>query len=227
MGGCEGTLMGGVCNGKCTGTCSANCELTGMAAVDCKGTCNGSCSYKPANAMCTANAKVECELMAEAKAECSGHCDGEFTPPTVDCEASASCEASAKAQAKFQAKCTPPSVDIRLETSLAAGAMGRAQLDYAVADLKVRLPRLLASLKKADLVVDAGTELGASGKGAIMSTVDAIGKGDLDLVATYRVGACVPSELSASATAITESGEGLASQVTAAAEVSAAIGMGG
>lgn len=226
-GGCEGTLTGGVCNGKCTGTCSANCELTGMAALECNGTCNGSCSYKPANAMCQANAKVECELMAEAKAECTGRCDGEFEPPKVDCEASASCEASAKAEAKFQAKCTPPSVDIRLETSLAAGAAGRAQLDYAVADLKVRLPRLLAALKKADVVVDAGTELGASGKGAISSTVSAIGKGDVDVVAAYRIGACVPDELQASATAITESGEGLAAQVTAAAEVSGAIGMDG
>lgn len=226
-GGCEGTLTGGVCSGKCTGTCSANCELSGMAALDCEGTCNGSCSYKPANAMCQANAKVECELKAEAKAECTGHCDGEFTPPKVDCDASASCEASAKAEAKFQAKCTPPSIDVRLETSLAAGAAGRAQLDYAVADLKVRLPRLLAALKKADVVVDAGTELGNAGKGAISGTINAIGKGDLDLVAAYRVGACVPDELKASSAAITESGEGLAAQVSAAADVSAAIGMGG
>jgi hypothetical protein len=226
-GGCEGTLTGGVCSGKCTGTCSANCELTGMAALECSGTCNGSCSYKPANAMCQANAKIECEVMGEAKAECTGHCDGEFTPPKVDCEASASCEASAKAEAKFQAKCTPPSVDIRLTTSLAAGAAGRAQLDYAVADLKVRLPRLLASLKKADVVVDAGTELGAAGNGALQGTLDAIGKGKLDVVAAYRIGACVPDELNAAATAISDSGEGLAGQITAAAEVSASIGMGG
>jgi hypothetical protein len=228
---CSGTCAGDTdtgagCKGQCMGMCQGSCELTGMAALNCKGSCNGSCSYKPANAMCQANAKVECELKAEAKAECSGHCDGEFTPPKVECDASASCEASAKAEAKFQAKCTPPSLNIKLETSLAAGSEGRAQLDFAIADLKVRLPRLLAALKKADLVVDAGTELGASGRGAVMGTVDGIAKGDVDFVAAYRIGKCVPDELRAASTAINESGEGLAAQVGAAADVSAAIGMG-
>jgi hypothetical protein len=168
MGTCQGdTDTGAGCNGTCMGMCKGKCEVSGEAALDCKGSCNGTCSYKPGMASCDARAKVECQLKAEAKAECNGRCEGEFVPPSADCEASASCEASAKAEAKFQAKCTPPSIDIKWVSTGAVDAKVTAQFDYAMAQLKVRLPRLRAATAKADLVVAAGKELTTDGKNAV------------------------------------------------------------
>ena len=52
-------------------------------------------------------------------------------------------------------------------------AAARAQFDYGVADLKARLPRLLAAVKKANLVVEAGTQLGTDGATAVQGTLKA------------------------------------------------------
>jgi hypothetical protein len=224
-GGCEGTLTGGVCDGKCTGTCSANCQLSGEAALTCDGTCNGSCSYKPGMVACMANAKVECELKAEAKAECRGRCEGEFEPPMVDCDASASCEASAKADAKFQARCTPPSIEIKWVSTGMVSAEVKAQFDYAMAQFKVRLPRLSASIKKADLVVEAGKELGGAGAKAIKGTLSAFTDGKVDAVAVYRIGKCAPAELDASAKVIADASGDLNGALSTAKGVTTAVGM--
>jgi len=244
MGECSGTctveIMGtakcdGACNGKCDGStsngascagmCEGTCEVGGTAAASCSGKCNGSCEYKAPMAGCEANAKVECKIKAEAKAQCSGKCDGEFTPPKVDCDAAASCEAHAKAEAKFQAKCTPPSINVRLTVDGSVQGSARAQLDYAVADLKARLPRLLAAVKKANLVVEAGTQLGKDGATAVQGTLSAFTKGKVDAVAAYRIGSCVPDQLTASAKVITDAGTDLKNEVTAAGSLTATLGM--
>jgi hypothetical protein len=221
---CEGdTDAGASCNGNCTGMCTGKCELSGSAAVDCKGSCNGACTYKPGMASCDARARVECELKAEAKAECTGRCEGEFNPPKADCEASASCEASAKAEAKFQAKCTPPMVDIKFTTTATGAA--KTQFDFAMAELKVRLPRLRAALAKAQLALDAAGELGEDGASAIQGTVAALGDSDLEASVKVRIVSCAPAQLRASADVVTDASGDLTATIKAGQEVAAAVGM--
>jgi hypothetical protein len=192
--GCKGMCMG-TCTGSCSAMCNGSCELSGMAALDCKGECSGSCTATAPSGGCTGSAKATCELKAEAKAECTGKCEGEFTPPKADCDAAASCEASAKADAKFTASCTPPRLDIDFKLSAALNADAQARFDFVMADLRVRLPRLYASLKKGNLVTEAGTELVGDGQAAIESTVSALADGEVGVVAAFRIAQCVPGEL--------------------------------
>jgi hypothetical protein len=224
---CEGNTAtaSGQCKGQCMGMCTGKCELTGMAAVDCKASCNGKCTYKPGMASCDARAKVSCELKAEAKAECSGKCEGEFEPPKADCDASASCEASAKAEAKFQAKCTPPSIDVKWVSTGTVTADVKAQFDFAMADLKVRLPRLTASLKKAELVFAAGGELGDSGADAVSGSLDALGDADVEASVKFRLLTCAPRELKASAGVVSEASTELSSKIKEAQDVTKTFGM--
>ncbi len=228
VGTCSGTCEGdtdqsAMCNGNCMGMCTGRCEVTGNAALECKGSCNGSCTYKPGMASCDARAKVECELKADAKAECTGRCEGEFNPPKADCEASASCEASAKAEAKFQAKCTPPSVDVKFTTT--ATGTAKAQFDFAMAELKVRLPRLQAAMAKARLALDAGAELGNDGADAISGTVKALGDSDVKASVKVRILTCAPKQLSASADVVADASEDLTARIKAGSEVAAAFGI--
>jgi hypothetical protein len=230
VGECSGTCQGDTdtgagCNGTCMGMCKGKCEASGEAALDCKGSCNGTCSYKPGMASCDARAKVECELKAEAKAQCKGRCDGEFVPPKVDCDASASCEASAKAEAKFQAKCTPPSIDIKWVSTGTVDAKVTAQFEYAMGQLKVRLPRLRAATAKAELVVNAGKELGADGADAINGSLSALASSDVDLVAKIRLAKCAPDEVKASGKVITMASTDLNGSLSTAKAVAAAVGM--
>jgi hypothetical protein len=192
--GCKGQCMG-TCTGSCSANCQGSCELSGMAALDCKGSCSGSCTATPPSGSCEANAKVHCEFEASAEAKCTGKCDGEFTPPSANCDASASCEASAKADAKFTATCTPPRLDIDFKLDAALDATAQAKFDFVMGELRVRLPRLFASLKKGNLVSEAGVELVGDGQAAIDGTLGALADGDVGFVAAYKIGKCVPSEL--------------------------------
>jgi hypothetical protein len=228
QGSCElDVAADGMCNGECSvaldsaGKCAGKCTVSGMAALNCQGSCTGTCVTQPASASCDASAKAHCEFEAKAEAKCTGKCEGEFEPPKVDCDAEASCDASAKADAKFQAKCTPPSLDVRVE----GGAEVSAQLKFAINDLKVRLPRLLAAIKKAELVAEAGLDLGKDGAAAVQGSLSAFTEGKVDVVAAYRISACAPAELTDSAKAISDASTGLTAQVAAAGEVAGSIGM--
>jgi hypothetical protein len=219
---CEGnTNTGGGCTGKCTGTCSGSCESNLSAEATCTGTCSGTCRYKPATAMCDAKAKVSCDLKAEAKAECTGSCSGEFEPPKVMCEAAASCEASAKAEAKFQVVCTPPSIDVRL-IAVGGGELS-ADARFAITQLQLALPRLSASVARADTVDQAGNELTADGQAAVTATVRAVGS--LDPTTTYRVASCVPAQLNAATSATATASAQLRAKIAAARSVASAFGM--
>lgn len=230
-GSCEGTCNGECAGstdegGKCDGECKGKCEVSGMAALNCSGKCNGSCKATPPEGGCTGSAKASCDIKAEAKADCSGSCDGEFEPPKVECDASASCEASAKADAKFSASCTPPSVKVTFKVEGEISAEANAQLEYAVGELKIRLPRLLASLKKADLVVSASGQLTKDGKAAVEGTIKAFAKGDVDAQVAFRIAeGCIGTNLAAAGEAVVEAGKGLAGEIEAAASLTASIGM--
>jgi hypothetical protein len=223
---CEGdTDMGAGCNGRCTAMCKGSCTAVLDASAMCNGSCSGTCKYKPGSASCDARAKVECELKAEAKAECSGRCEGEFQPPKAECEASASCEASAKAEAKFQAKCTPPSIDVRWTFDASVTAETKADFEYRIADVKARLPRLSASIKKAQLVFDAGAELSKQGRDAVDASLDAFADSSVEDSVKVRIAACAPDALGDSAKVVTDASGALSAKLTAANQVTAAVGM--
>jgi hypothetical protein len=228
VGTCSGTCAGDTdsgagCNGQCMGMCQGTCDVVLEANAMCNGTCNGSCEFTPPDAKCSANAKVSCDLKASAKAECSGRCDGEFTPPAVMCDASASCQATAKAEAKFQAKCTPPTVDVRLVSTGDAKVQLEAQ--FLLTELKLRLPRLSAAVARAKFVNAAGNELVGAGKLAVQGTISAFTAGEVDALSLYRIGKCVPAQLDASGAAIQKASAELNAKVGEASGVSDAFGM--
>lgn len=212
------------CQGKCTGMCSAGCQVSGMAALDCKGKCNGTCSYNPGSASCDARAEVKCELKGSAAAMCTGSCNGDFEPPSAKCDASASCQASAKAEARFQVKCTPPRVEVSVKAKVGA-TWSQAQLDFLIAELGVRLPRISAAVGRAKIVNEAGAELGTEGKNAVTGTISAVGRGEVGFFTAAKITACTPNGLSEAGTVIAEAKATLDASVGNAASVATTFGM--
>ena len=215
----EGTQCAGTCDGMCKGSCKA----VAKADVACEGKCEGECTAKAGGAMCEGSARASCKAMGSVMAECHGRCDGEVEPP----KASAECEASAKAEAKVNVECTPPRVEINytLKADLEAGA--KAKFEAGLRNLEVRLPALLASLKKASFVADAGKGLAADAtgavKGGVNAAIDEVGaKGNFKVVFGLQ---CALGELGAVKNAIADSSENLSSSVSAAGKVTAALGL--
>ena len=222
-GGTAGTNVMGECTGTCGGTCTGGCEVTGMAAAMCKGSCSGTCDYDPGMAMCDASAKVTCDLNATASASCTGRCSGDFQPPSAMCDASASCQASAKAEARFQVHCTPPSVEVKVVST--GGVMAQAQVNFLIAELKARLPRLSVASARAKLASDAAGDLSASGTAAVQTTANAVGTGKLDFFVGAKVVACVPAQLTEAQGVLTASSAALKTRTDAAAAVAKSFGM--
>ncbi len=224
-GGCQGdcSLMNaeGECQGKCDGTCMGSCEVEMKAAAECEGSCNGECTVTNPSGGCEGAASARCEGSADAMVECTGRCDGEVTPPSAKAE----CKASAKAEASFNAECTPPSVDVRYE--LRAGASvdveAQAKFEAGLRNLEVRLPKLLASLKGANIAITAAGELGVAGKAAVESSIDAIGA-DADIKTVVGL-SCAFKELGAVEGAISGATEKLTGSIEATAELTAAFNL--
>jgi hypothetical protein len=196
---CEGTCMvkntDGSCAGKCDGKCSGTCKAALEADGSCMAKCEGQCTAKAPTGGCDASAKASCEGSATAKVECTGKCDGDFEPPMAKAE----CQASAKADAKINVQCTPPRVEASYTLKAAASADVAAQLKFKAAlkaFVNVRLPALMASLKKSSLVLEAGADLTASAGGAIKGSIDVSLKGKLSLKQTVGLG-CALTELGA------------------------------
>jgi hypothetical protein len=242
-GSCAGKCSGkceGKCEleagGSCAGKCEGKCEATGMAALNCDTKCSGSCKATPPSGKCEGSAQAKCEVMADAKAGCTASCDGEFVPPKANCEASASCEASAKADAKVSASCTPPSIAIDVKFSAKgkfdvsaegqAGIDAQAKFDFVLGELKARLPRLLASLKKGEIVFQAGLDLAGDGKTAVEGSLKAIADGDINAVAAYRLtaGNCVVPELKKVASVIGDASVGVKGSFCAGFSLTAGLG---
>jgi hypothetical protein len=219
----DGTTAAGECVGSCSGMCTGSCEVSGMAALSCMGTCNGSCEYQKPSGSCEANAEVSCDLNASASASCTGRCDGSFEPPSVMCDASASCQASAKAEARFQVVCTPPSVEVKVVAQ--AGGAAQVQVDFLIAQLKLRLPRLSAATAHAKLASQAGGELGVQGKAAVQGTITAVANGKVDFITGVKIGQCVPPQLTESDTVIAQATATLKKSTDNAASVANTFGM--
>jgi hypothetical protein len=168
------------CEGACEGSCEGSCKTELAAEAACMGTCEGECTVQNPEAGCEGGIRAECKAKADASISCNGRCEGEFEPPA----ASAECEVSARAQAKLNVECTPPRVAIRyaLKVNAVRNALGaRPSFIVAVEKLKVRLPALLAAIKRAESVHAAGTELSVDGRAAMRAAVMTALSGDASI----------------------------------------------
>jgi hypothetical protein len=214
----EGTQCAGSCDGMCKGSCKAVVE----GSASCSGKCEGSCKTTAGDAKCEAGARASCKAKGDVMASCQGRCDGEFEPP----KAKAECEASAKAEAKINVECTPPRVELSYNFKASVDASAKAKFEAGLKNLEVRLPALLASIKKANLVADAGEGLAVDAKGAVKGAVDAAGKaaasGDLKAVFGLK---CAAGQLDDVEMALSDSSGALTDSLNAAGSVTSALGM--
>jgi hypothetical protein len=229
---CDGTCTGSceldlAAGGRCEGSCEGSCAVEASAGASCEGTCSGECIARGPDLDCSGAAEARCEAMANASVSCAGECDGEFEPPMAmaQCDAAASCNAQARADASVEVQCSEPSIDVRYALRADLDAETRAQLELGLRRLQVRLPRILAKVDQAQLLVDASAELAAAAGGAAEATVDAFAGGDLGAVAALRVAECAPSELAAVPGLIAGSTGRLQTSLTAATELGTAVGM--
>ena len=213
--------------GRCEGMCKGSCVTEANAGVECSGTCSGECTARGPMANCMGAAEVHCEAMGDASVMCSGECQGELEPPMamVQCEASATCNAQAKADASVEVQCSEPALDIDYTLRAGLDASVAAQMELGMRQLQVRLPRVLASLEQARLLIDASAELGASAGGAAEGTVRAFAGGDLNAVAAVRVAQCAPAQFQLVPGMIAASTGELRASFEAAAGVNAAVGL--
>jgi hypothetical protein len=211
----------GQCAGKCEGTCMGSCEVELEAEASCEGTCSGECTVMNPEGGCEGGIRAHCEARGDAMVMCNGRCDGEVTPPM----ASAECQASAKAEASFNAECTPPRVGIHYELAVGGNidAEAQARFEAAVKNLEVRLPRLLASIKGAEVMVSAATELSTAGRTAVEGAIE-----DFDASGNISAGIglmCAGRELPKVAAAVEGGVDSLNDSVQASAELTAALGI--
>ncbi len=212
------------CNGKCTGKCAGKCKAEFAAEASCGGTCEGECTVTKPSGGCEGGIKASCEAHAGASVKCDAKCTGEFEPPTAKAE----CQASAKADAKVNVQCTPPRIAINYRLKAGAGVDVAAQAKFVAGlkNLQVRLPALMASLKRAKSVSDAGAGLVDAGKVAVTGSIDAAAKATTDVKLVIGLG-CAVTELKNVETAITTAGASLAGSLTAAGKVTTAFGIAG
>jgi hypothetical protein len=229
---CKGTCDGecsaysdsgkAMCAGKCSGMCMGSCEAELAAEAKCEGTCKGECTVTKPSGGCEGGIRASCEAKADAMVMCEGRCDGEVTPPMVKAE----CEASVKAEAKMNVECTPPRLSVDYQLKAGVDAMAQAKFVAGVENLKVRLPALLASVKGAGLVVDAGAELVADASGQISAVAkDAVKIAvDGDLRAGFGL-ICAAGEAKNIGTTLEGSSKKLKDSVSAAASITGAVGL--
>jgi hypothetical protein len=203
------TGAGGECAGKCDGMCQGSCEAELAAGAQCMGSCKGECTMTNPSGGCEGGIRASCEAQAGAMVMCDGRCEGNIEPPS----ASAECEASVKAEAKMNVQCTPPRLAIDYELRAVTAA---------IENLKVRLPALLVSIKRANLAVEAGAELGGAAQAAIMGAFTAAGEGN----ARVFIGlACAVNQIGAVGTAVTDGTAQLQASITAAGDLTTGLGL--
>jgi hypothetical protein len=199
--------------------CQGSCSVEVAAEANCEGKCEGECKSTPPSGSCEAGAKVECKAEAGAMVDCQGKCDGKIEPPMAKAE----CQASAKADASLNVECTPPKIAVRYRLKAGVDATAQAQFEAALTTLaEVRLPALVAKLKKANLVIDAGADVSASASSALSASFMTAAKGSLKA----QIGvACAVTQLKDVGTVIGDATGRLEASVTAAADVTGALGV--
>ena len=222
---CNGTCMGtcsamnamGQCAGSCDGMCMGSCNVELEAKAECEGKCTGECTVTKPSGGCEGGIRAECEAKAMGTVMCEGRCDGAVEPPSVKAE----CTASAKAEASMQVECSPPRIALHYELKAGLSATAQAEFEAGLRSLEARLPALLASMRKAEFVVNAGADLGASATTAIKGATDAF-KGDANF--RLQFGAlCALKEAGTVTKVITDSGAQLTASAKAATAVTALL----
>jgi hypothetical protein len=212
------------CNGSCDAMCKGSCKTEFVAEAMCSGTCEGECTVTKASGGCDGGIKASCEAKANATVMCDGKCTGTFDPP----KAKAECQASAKANASVNVQCTPPRIAISYKLKAVTGLDVAAQAKFVVAlkNLEVRLPALLASIEQAKSVASAGEGLSASATGAVHDAIQAGITTDASFKAQVGL-ACAVKQLGDVGTALTASTGALTAQLTASADLTKGLGLGG
>jgi hypothetical protein len=216
---CKGTCSGncsvkdasGQCAGSCDAMCEGTCEMSGSAK--CEGSCKGECTYTPPDGKCEGGASVTCEAKADATVKCNGKCTGDFEPPMAKAE----CQASAKADASVNVECTPPSVDISYQFAATADAEAQANFEAFLVGFKGSFGAIVAASAQSDVVVQAGVDMIAAGKGAVEGAVKELGA-SADLKASIGAG-CALTALGDVKTLIDKSTGDLKASATASASL--------
>ncbi len=208
------------CSGSCDGTCKGSCETEFAASATCSGECKGQCTVTNPKGGCTAGASAQCKATAKAPSVmCDGKCDGEVTPPMAKAE----CQASVKADAKVNVQCTPPRVALTYKLKVVTGAQLDAQVKFEAA-LKtlgsVRLPALLAEIKRGSSVVDAGASLVTSSTDLVKAFGDAATSTSLSVKAKFGL-VCAGNELPNVPAVVTKASASLNTSITAAGKLTA------
>ena len=229
---CEGTCKGecegecsvkdgsGRCAGECKGTCKGTCEL--KAGGKCEGKCEGSCEWTPPSGQCEGGVEAKCTASADANIQCKGGCDGKVTPPSV----SAECKATVEAKAQANAQCTPPELDVAFQwnASVAGDVNAQAEFKAWLQGFKANFAGLVAASAKANLLLEAGANLGTSGKAAVEGFVDSL-KSSANLKAS--VGAvCALKELEHVPGLLTSATGQIQGSLSAIAEISSVVSGG-
>jgi hypothetical protein len=231
---CEGTCTGtcssylqdaaGVlsCNGQCDAMCTGSCSSEFAVSAKCNGSCDGQCTLTDSSASCTGSVRTSCAAKANATVTCDGQCDGEIQPPVAKAE----CQASASAQAKINVRCTPPHLAMHYKLAAVAAADVTAQIRFVTALelLRIKLPVLLASLKRSESITSAGSLLTSSATGAVKSSFELAVKGKITVKETIGLG-CALGQLDDVNKAISSSSERLSADVASAADLKAAVGL--
>lgn len=253
---CVGTAPGL----ECEGTCEGACELTAAATCEgtCNGTCDGTCTVMDADGQCRGQCDGECQGSCQLTAggSCEGQCKGQctYTPPSGECEATASvrckaeanasvecrgrcegevtppmveaeCQASAKAEASAKLECTPPTVDVEYAFAASSTVEGRAEFEAFLVGFRGNMSAILAELARADIVVRAGTELTATGVAALEGSIETSLEGDLSLKESIGL-ACALEEIGASGSMVTAATTKLQGSVTVATNLTGALAGG-
>jgi hypothetical protein len=231
---CEGTCSGtcssyvqdakGVssCNGQCDAMCTGSCRTELAASAKCTGSCDGVCTITDGTSSCTGSLQSSCEAKAGAMVMCDGQCEGELQPP----KAKAECEASAQAQAKVNVQCTPPRLAMHYKLAAVASADLGAQARFVAGLelLRIKLPVLLASLKRASSVASAGELLSSSATGAVKSSFAAAARGKVSVKETVGLG-CALDQLPDVNKTISASSERLTADLMSGADLKVTIGL--
>jgi hypothetical protein len=218
---CDGTCRG-QCNGmdfegSCDGMCQGECDV--KAGASCNGSCTGTCEYTAPMGGCDASAEAKCDVSGMAEAKCEGSCSGKATPPMV----SAECKATVDAKAEASVQCFPPSLTLGFK--LKGGLDGQADAEFRafINNFKLRFSALLAALARAEGLISVGTPLGEAGLTAVTDAAGQI-SADGDFKAKFGA-ACAIKMLPAAGQLVTGAVGELGGKVSAAASVTAAVGM--
>jgi hypothetical protein len=208
------------CEGQCDGMCTGSCEAQLAAKAECKGDCKGECTLTDPAAGCKGAAHATCRAKGDAKIMCDGKCDADIEPPMAKAE----CQASAKAEAKINVQCTPPRLAVSYKLKAGVDAKVQAKFEAALKTLaSVRLPALMAEIKRGDTVSEAGAGLVASAGDAVKAGfTTAAADSKLSVKAKFGLG-CGVKELPKVGDVITKSTTDLKAQLKAAGDLTTAL----